>query len=420
MFGKKRVEALVEGAGPSGMIAALVLAQNGVDACLVDAASGPCSRTNAAILHPATIALFDRLGFADRILAQGYRIEKIALLEGAAPRATLRFDALREPFRFALALPQSVLEATLEDELEQAGAPAHWDHRLSDARASADDIDLDVDRYSERNIGYAVAHQERVIERTLHYHAKILIAADGHNSLSRHLFNVEREPSGSAEYYAFFEIETDQEPERTMRLSFQDGLATCEIPLGHGRAQLAFQYGDVTLPHEYRQKERELVQEGFDDHELLDDACFQRLVETRAPWLAGHVRRVAWRALAPFEKSRLANPRCGPAYFLGDAARTFGPLGAASLNLGVLEAEALALRVKRGIDEGALDQGLDELSGAQAEAWSAPGRAAAEGADAFVGANCDRILEALPATGDALSQLAGQISLRVEPSKQHA
>ncbi len=67
MFGKKRVETLVVGAGPCGMITALALADGGNDVMIVDSAPRTCTASNATILHPETLVTLRRLGIADRV-----------------------------------------------------------------------------------------------------------------------------------------------------------------------------------------------------------------------------------------------------------------------------------------------------------------------------------------------------------------
>src|ERR1700745_26050 len=60
---------LVVGAGPTGLMAGLVLTRRGVPAVVVDQKSGPTRESGALALQARTMKIYDHLGLADQVLS---------------------------------------------------------------------------------------------------------------------------------------------------------------------------------------------------------------------------------------------------------------------------------------------------------------------------------------------------------------
>ncbi len=417
MFGKKSVETLVVGAGPTGMMTALILARAGIETAIVDAAESICARSNAIVLHPQTLKLFDQLGFAERIIDAGYRIDKALVYDATQLRETIQFNELPLAFPYAISLPQSALESILEEELAHSGIRILWNHRLTQLEHLDHALKADVDRSSERGTGYAISHTERMVDKTLHFHCKLLVAADGYNSLLRRFSRVQPTTLGPAQYFIFFDFETDMDPQHAMRLSINDKLATALHPMRGGLARLSFQYEGLDLPAENRNKDREPIHTQSSPNELLEDSHLSQLVAQRVPWISGAVNRITYRAIVPFEKTYLKTPNVDRVFFLGDAARSFGPLSATSMNLGLQEAERFVTAYKDSREHHTLAP-LARLEQDMISQWRAlvdlerlsiP----SEMADPWIATNRARILRALPASGESIERLAHQLFLHV-------
>src|SRR3954453_490667 len=118
---QERPEVLVAGAGPVGLMAALVLAEQGIQVQIVDQEKRPAARSYALALHPQSLRLLDEVGLADELLARAHRIERLAFYEGMERRAELDFTALPAEFPYIAVLPQQILEGTLESALKRRG-----------------------------------------------------------------------------------------------------------------------------------------------------------------------------------------------------------------------------------------------------------------------------------------------------------
>ncbi|MBC2605684.1 FAD-dependent oxidoreductase [Pelagicoccus albus] len=423
MFGKKSVETLVVGAGPCGMLAALMLADGGNDVTIVDAAPRSCTSSNSAVLHPLTLKMLDRLGIAERLIKTGYRIDSYAFFDGISLRQTFDLRELPVAFPYALSVPQSELEMCLEQELEDAGVRILWDHRVSDYRETEDGLEVTVDRYAERGTGYAIAHEERVIVKSLRFRAKNLIAADGYNSMLRRIAGIEQKELGESQYFVTFEFDSDRDPTHRTLLSIKDGLATAQQPINTGLARLQFQFNGVTLPSRNREKDRSYMQLEEELPDFLDQRHFEELVKERVPWRTGYMGRLRYRAAIPFEKRYLEQPYQGNVFFLGDSARSFAPLGSLGLNLGLQEAEQLAHALLIFEDEPlksreALAQLSEHMVGnwlqlADLESATSP----TDKTDSWLAKNRGRVLRSLPATDDTLRRLAQQVAMDMDAAK---
>src|ERR1051326_8749892 len=75
---ERKTEVLVAGAGPAGLLTAILLAENGVEVQIIDREERTASRSYACALHPRTLRLLHRLGLVEELLARGRRVESIA------------------------------------------------------------------------------------------------------------------------------------------------------------------------------------------------------------------------------------------------------------------------------------------------------------------------------------------------------
>lgn len=420
MFGIKEVDTLVVGAGPSGLLTAIALAKNGTDVAIVDVAENACTSRSAILLHPGTLRLFERLGFVERIVELGYRIDHVQVYDDRQPRESIHLRQLPLAFPYAISIPQADLENILEDELNRLGVEVLWNHRLSSFERGQSEITAEVDRYSDRGTGYAISHTERLIDKTFHYRARLLVATDGYNSLARSLSHSDSASLGDDQYFVFFEFDTDMDPKHAIRLSIDENLATAQFPMNSGIARLAFQYLGLTLPSENRNKDREPIVDRYQLPSFLDDQHFADLLKTRVPWITGYINKIRYRAAVPFEKRFVKQPYHERVFLLGDAARQFGPLSSLSLNLALDEAYRLGETYTANHDtwresENALNELAQVMIGqwkfmANLQTKSTPN----EMADPWIAQNRGRILRSLPATGTALEHLAGQLFIHLK------
>src|SRR5262245_66539060 len=82
MAAARQTDALVVGAGPTGLVAALSLAKAGLSVEIIDEAWRPAGHSYALALHPRSLLLLDELGVAAAAVAEGRKLASLALLAG--------------------------------------------------------------------------------------------------------------------------------------------------------------------------------------------------------------------------------------------------------------------------------------------------------------------------------------------------
>jgi 2-polyprenyl-6-methoxyphenol hydroxylase-like FAD-dependent oxidoreductase len=408
-------DVLVVGAGPTGMIAALQLAESGVTVELIEEEWRAAGHSYALALHPRSLLLLDRLGLAHEAVALGRKLEKVSLLEGGDERAALRFTDLEETsFPFLLALPQSALEGLLAGKLAERGVRVRWSHRLAGIERDGDAVVARVQKLEKVSTGYAVAHTEWAVEKEVPFRASFVLGADGHRSLVRHALGVPFEETGASQVFAVVECGGASFDEMRLVLGDQGVSALWPLPAGRSRWSLELEAAEVSSEDRFKSRLATMVGERHFPH--LEDARIRELLHERAPWFEADLRELGWSIEVRFER-RLADAFGRDRVWLaGDAAHLTGPAGMQSMNAGLDEACDVAARMARVVrGEGDLrileDYGRERLAEWRFLLGRTGGLRAGKSASPFVAKSAARLLACLPATGKELSALARQLGL---------
>jgi len=143
-----------------------------------------------------------------------------------------------------------------------------------------------------------------------------------------------------------------------------------------------------------------------------------QLLAARAPWWTARPTDIYWSTLGLFEPRLARSFGAGAIWLAGDAAHQAAPVGVHSMNSGLVEARQLATRMSRVLHAGATVSLLEAFAAATRETWHAllgGDVRALPGADPWVAQNRARICSSIPASGDDLETLLGQIGLAGAP-----
>jgi 2-polyprenyl-6-methoxyphenol hydroxylase-like FAD-dependent oxidoreductase len=421
VFGDSKTDVLVVGAGPTGLLAALRLAERGIAVEIIEEEWRSAGHSYALALHPRSLLLLEEAGVAAEAVAHGQKLERIVLFEGGEPRATLRPAAASAPFPFLLALPQSALERLLTRRLEEKGVKVRWSHRLFRIEPRHDRIVASVHRLEKQSTGYAVARTEWAIDEELTFEAGFVVGADGHRSLVRRALGASFGEAGPSQAFAVVECDGGAAPRDEMRLVLDEETVSVLWPLTRGRARwsLEVEASDVSSEDRFKSRLTTMLGERFFPH--LDEGRIRELLRERAPWFAPGAGGLGWSVEVRFERRLAGSFGRDRVWLAGDAAHLAGPAGMQSMNAGLREAFDLAsriARVQRGKD--GLDL-LEEYGRERLAEWrfllgQAGGLRAGGAASPFVARNAGRLLGCLPATGEDIHGLALQIGLEVDRS----
>ena len=420
MFDKKKSEVLVVGAGPVGLLAALVLAKNGIQVTIVDKEWRTGAHSYALALHPRSLRLLEELGLLNEVLEKAYHVRMIGLYDAATRRAEMRIPGQEESAMPLAVMPQDVLEGTLEAALSRAGVKVLWNHAVSRLKVDEDGVEATIDKMVKESVGYGVARTEWMIAKSYDVKVPFVIGADGHRSLVRRCLGIEFPEVAPALHYAVFECQLDADLGHEMRIVMGDRTTDVLWPLPHNCCRWSFQLLDFAAPANTRTKNRLPVEIGGARYPALDESGLRALLAERAPWFEGKIENFRWRLVVRFERRLASAFGQDRVWIAGDAGHLTGPAGMQSMNVGLREARDVADMIASVLGErGSIDQ-LQEYSRQRVAEWRC--LLGLEGdltpdelADPWVCQCSHRLLPCIPASCTDLAALVQQLRLKAPP-----
>jgi 2-polyprenyl-6-methoxyphenol hydroxylase-like FAD-dependent oxidoreductase len=118
-----RVEVAIVGAGPVGLLLGCLLAQRSIDVRLIEAAEQRSQHSRAIGIHPPGLLCLARAGVADELLARGVKVRRGHAFARGKRLGSVDFAGLARPHDFVLSVPQAETERVLERALcDRAGS----------------------------------------------------------------------------------------------------------------------------------------------------------------------------------------------------------------------------------------------------------------------------------------------------------
>lgn len=313
-----RTQVLVVGAGPVGLLAALRLREQGIAVRVVEQQSELSTRSFPVVLHPQSLRLLSELGLSAALFWRGRPVTRLAVYTEYERRAVLDLPKVRGVAPGLLTLPQDVLRQALVNALARSGVTIEYDTRLAmlaqDERAVWGR--LVRDHSASRGSGAPPVDA---------FDADYVIGADGYESTVREALGLRLVEHGALSSFAFFDATTHRAG-REAQLALSEDYANAVYPLQDGVARFSFQMA------------RSL-------HRGTDPQLLRELVAARLPWYAAEIERCTWSGVAEFRRALCDRFGLGRVWLAGEAAHLTGPLGVQSLNVGLDEANELALRM---------------------------------------------------------------------------
>ncbi len=414
MFGRKKPDVLVVGAGPVGLFTALSLARRGIRVRIIDEGWRTAAHSYALALHPSSLRLLERAGLISDVLGQSHVIRRVGLYEGKDRQSEIDFSKLSQDFSFVAVLPQNRLEDALESALQSHGVTVQWNHRLSRLAELDDSVDVTIDRMTMESLGYAVAHTEWVVASSHDLAIPYVVGSDGHTSRVRRSLDIGFENAGRTRFFAVFEFKTDFELGDEMRVVLGERSTSVLWPLPNDYVRWSFELSDFTAPPASRAKDRFLIQR--EEMPELSSENLREMLAARAPWFDGQIGDVEWRTVVRFEQRLATHFGSGRVWLAGDSAHMALPVAVQSMNVGLREARDLGDRLADILKhdqpaEGMADYGTDRLREWRLLLGLEGSVTPTSDASVWIRNRAPRLISSIPASGKDLEQLLEQVGL---------
>lgn len=112
-------DVLIVGGGPVGLYLASLLVTHGLSVRVLEQRLSRSPFSRAIGIHPPALEALDRIGVASRLVESGVQIRHGVAIGNGVPLAGMSFDGLEGRFPFVLSLPQEQTEEILEHRLRE-------------------------------------------------------------------------------------------------------------------------------------------------------------------------------------------------------------------------------------------------------------------------------------------------------------
>lgn len=327
---------LVVGCGPTGLVTAAVLKRHGVDVTIIDKYPGILRATKAAALHARTLEVFDALGLADQIIAEGQKVEYLNLRAHYEDRLTIQFKALKDTkFPFMIDLAQYRVEEMLHELLEGLETDMRRAVKLTELKQSDGQVKVILQPMQEDGKTPRGSPQEQVYDYVL--------GCDGAHSTVRDQIGKRFEGGDYAEPWALTDARLEWPIPRNEMTFASDETGICGVFPLQGEKQFRVAYtqpiddeGNPVPPNEDNM--RAALRRQGEEFEVYDTGNF---------WTFD------------LDHRQVDHYRSGNVFLVGDAGHVHTPFGGQGLNLSVCDAFNLGWKLAAVAKGGAADALLD-------------------------------------------------------------
>ena len=305
-------DAVVVGAGPVGLTAALELARHGVRCVVLDDKSTLSEGSRAICIARHSLEIMQQLGLSERFVAKGLGWTRGTSYYGTHPVYRLEMPHSQDERFFPM---YNLQQQYIEQFLVEAAAKhplidLRWQNRLSDIELEDGGARLGIETPAGR---YALA-------------ARYVLAADGARSTVRHRLGLKLEGDAYEGRYVIVDIRMASDYPTERRAFF-------DPPANPGATVLIHKQPDDIWRVDYQLRDHEPEAEALREANIRQRIeAIIRMIGERATW------ELEWWSLYKAYSLALEDYRHGPVLFLGDAAHLVPIFGVRGLNSGLADA----------------------------------------------------------------------------------
>ncbi|MBI2810081.1 MAG: FAD-dependent monooxygenase [Candidatus Melainabacteria bacterium] len=299
------IDALIVGAGPTGLTLACELLKRGLTVRLIELLKTPTNQSRALGIQPRTLEVFEKMGLIDRFLKMGRKIQGGNFYRNHKKFGRLDFAAyLDAPYPFLLSLPQADTEKILSTHFESLGGKIERGVALKSLEGSTAELDT----------GEKIA-------------AKWIFGCDGAHSAVRRSLDLPFKGATFPETFALADVE------------LSNPLPADEVQFFLHRSGVC---GIIPLPQ--KNVFRIIAINPKDKLSEASTAFFQGFLNRTS----GHtltITKTIWMSLFTIHRRIAPKMRVGNTFLVGDAAHIHSPAGGQGLNTSVQDAYNLAWKI---------------------------------------------------------------------------
>jgi 2-polyprenyl-6-methoxyphenol hydroxylase-like FAD-dependent oxidoreductase len=313
----ERTEVVIVGAGPTGLTAAVRLAQLGVPHVVVDSRAAPTLTSNAALVHASSLELLAELGVGDDLVTAGRLIRRIVMVDRGKPLVRVELTDLPSRYAFALGVPQSTTEELLLRRLGELGGSVRRLHRVQSVRSDGGDhVVTGVDESSGDQVPFEIR-------------ARYVVGADGSHSAVRSAIGLEFRGETYDSQFVLADVELEYpdgvDDEATISMSSHGVTVIARLPSGNHRIIAT-------------------VEATADVPEAPDRAFVDALLRDRGV-RAQSASEPAWASRFRVHHKVADRFRVDGVFLAGDAAHVHSPAAGQGMNTGIADAYDLSTRI---------------------------------------------------------------------------
>src|SRR4030095_4767219 len=128
-----QTDALIVGAGPTGLALACQLVRHGVDFVIIDKNETKTTHSKAIGVHDLTLEIYEQIGLAKKLIHLGAIAEKARMIVGGEVRGEVSFADIGKgmsPYPYVLIVEQGKHETLLYDFIKSHGKDVSWQTTL--------------------------------------------------------------------------------------------------------------------------------------------------------------------------------------------------------------------------------------------------------------------------------------------------
>lgn len=188
---------LIAGAGPTGLAAALFLAERGIGSRVVEEKLEPSPYSKAFGVNSRTLELLENTGVTEKLLAQGWRMSALNLWQNDRRLLRLDFSRVNHRFPFMLIHSQAKTEALLAEAVSTRGVRIERGVKLEQVEAT------------QNQATAVLSSSDGQSERAT---ASCLLGADGARSTARKKLDIDFPGSAYEEAWRLYDVALDDMP----------------------------------------------------------------------------------------------------------------------------------------------------------------------------------------------------------------